>query len=37
VEIQVDKATASFKDGVLEIRMPKSEAAKKNVRKIPVA
>ena len=36
VEIQVDKATASFKDGVLEIRMPKSEAAKKKTRKISV-
>ena len=36
VEIQVDKATASFKDGVLEIRMPKSEAAKKKTRKIAV-
>jgi HSP20 family molecular chaperone IbpA len=29
--------TASFKDGVLEIRMPKSEAEKKKVRKITVA
>lgn len=36
VEIQVDKATASFKDGVLEIRMPKSDAAKKKTRKITV-
>jgi len=36
VEIQIDKATASFKDGVLEIRMPKSEAAKQKSRKIPV-
>ena len=32
----VKEATASFKDGVLEIRMPKSEAAKKKTRKIPV-
>ena len=37
VEIQIDKSTASFKDGVLEIRMPKSETEKKKVRKITVA
>jgi len=36
VEIQVDKAKASFKDGVLEIRMPKSEAEKQKIRKINV-
>ncbi len=36
MEVQIDKATASFKDGVLEIRMPKSEAAKKKTRKISV-
>jgi len=36
VEIQVEKATATFKDGVLEVRMPKSEAAKKKTRKIAV-
>lgn len=36
VEIQVDKTHALFKDGVLEIRMPKSEAAKQKVRKITV-
>jgi HSP20 family protein len=36
VEIQVDKAKASFKDGVLEVRMPKSEAEKQKVRKIAV-
>lgn len=36
VEIQVDNASASFKDGVLELRMPKSESAKKDVRKITV-
>lgn len=35
VEIQVDKTKASFKDGVLEIRMPKSDAAKKT-RKINI-
>ena len=36
VEIQIDKSHALFKDGVLEIRMPKSEAAKQKVRKITV-
>jgi HSP20 family protein len=36
VDINVDKAQASFKDGVLEIRMPKSETEKQKVRKIPV-
>lgn len=36
VEIQIDKTRASFKDGVLEIRMPKSEEAKKKARKIAV-
>ena len=28
-EVQTDKAKASFKDGVLEIRLPKTEEAKK--------
>ena len=36
VEIQIDKSQASFKDGVLEIRMPKSETEKQKVRKITV-
>jgi HSP20 family protein len=36
VDIQVDKSQASFKDGVLEIRMPKSETEKQKVRKIAV-
>jgi len=36
VEIQLDKAHAMFNDGVLEIRMPKSEAAKKRVKKLTV-
>lgn len=36
VEIQIDKAQAAFKDGVLEIRMPKSEREKQKVRKITV-
>lgn len=36
VEVQIDKAHALFKDGVLEIRMPKSEGEKKKIRKITV-
>jgi HSP20 family protein len=36
VKIQPDKAKASFKDGVLEVRLPKSEEAKKRVRKITI-
>lgn len=36
VDIQIDKAHALFKEGVLEIRMPKSEAAKKKVKKITI-
>lgn len=36
VEIQADKVHAAFKDGVLEIRMPKSESEKQKVRKISV-
>lgn len=36
VDIQIDKTHALFKDGVLEVRMPKSEAAKQKVRKITV-
>jgi HSP20 family protein len=36
VEIQIDKTHALFNEGVLEIRMPKSEAAKKKTRKITV-
>ena len=36
VEIQVDKTNASFKDGVLEIRMPKSESKKPKTQKIAV-
>lgn len=35
-EIQTDKAKASFKDGVLEIKIPKSEAAKKKEHKIKI-
>ena len=37
VEIKADKVEASFKDGVLVIRMPKSEAAKQNAKKIAVS
>ena len=37
VEIKADKVKASFCDGVLEIRMPKSEAPKETVKKIKVS
>lgn len=37
VTVQTDKVNASFKNGVLEIRMPKTEEAKKNVVKVKVA
>jgi HSP20 family protein len=35
--VQTDKVNASFKNGVLEIRLPKTEEAKKNVVKVKVA
>jgi HSP20 family protein len=35
-EIQTDKAKAAFKDGVLEVRIPKSEAAIQKVKKIKI-
>ncbi len=35
-EVRADKAKASFKDGILEIRVPKTEQAKKKERKIPI-
>jgi HSP20 family protein len=35
-EVQSDKAKASFKDGVLKITIPKSEAAKKKEKKIKI-
>ena len=35
-EVQVEKAKASFKNGVLEIRLPKTEEAKKKELKIKV-
>jgi HSP20 family protein len=36
VEVQTDKAKASFKDGVLEVKIPKTEAAKKKEHKIKI-
>lgn len=36
VEVQVNKAKASFKDGVLEVKIPKTEAAKKKGHKIKI-
>lgn len=35
-EVQVDKARAAFKDGVLEVRLPKTEEAKRKEVKIKV-
>jgi len=35
-EVQTDKAKAKFKEGVLEIRIPKTEEAKKKERKVLV-
>ena len=37
VAVQTDKVNASFKNGVLEIRLPKTEEARKNVVKVKVA
>jgi len=37
VAVQTDKVNASFKNGVLEIRLPKTEEAKKSVVKVKVA
>jgi len=34
--IERDKATATFRNGVLTITMPKSEAANENLRRIPI-
>jgi len=34
--IERDKANATFKNGVLTVTLPKSEAANENVRRIPV-
>jgi HSP20 family protein len=35
-EVQTDKASAKFKDGVLEIRIPKTEEAKKKEKKVTI-
>lgn len=35
-ETQGEKAKASFKDGVLEVRIPKSEAAQKKAKKLTI-
>jgi HSP20 family protein len=35
-EIQTDKAKATFKDGILELKVPKTEAAIKKEKKIPI-
>lgn len=34
--VHTDKAKASFKDGILVIRVPKTEEAKKKERKISI-
>ena len=36
IEVQTARAKATFRDGILEIRVPKTEEAKKKERKIPV-
>ena len=35
-EVQTEKASAKFKDGVLEIRIPKTEKAKKKEKKVMI-
>jgi len=35
-EVRTDEAKAEFKDGVLEIRIPKTEEAKKKVKKVTI-
>jgi HSP20 family protein len=35
-EVQSDKAKATFKNGVLEVKVPKTEAAKKKKKKIEI-
>lgn len=35
-QVHADKAKASFKDGILVIRVPKTEEAKKKQRKIAI-
>ena len=36
VEVQPEKAIANYKNGILEIRMPKSESAKRRAVRIPI-
>ena len=35
-EVQTENAKATFKDGVLEVKVPKTEEAKKKEKKVPV-
>ncbi len=35
-DVQTDKAKATFKDGVLEVRVPKTEEAKRKARKVEI-
>ena len=35
-DVQADKAKAVFKDGVLELKVPKTEEAKKKEKKVPI-
>jgi HSP20 family protein len=35
-EVQTDKAKASFKKGILEVRIPKTEQARKRVQKLKI-
>ncbi|MDI6744424.1 MAG: Hsp20/alpha crystallin family protein [Thermodesulfovibrionales bacterium] len=35
-EVQADKAKANFKDGVLELRVPRTEEAKKKEKKVAI-
>lgn len=35
-EVESDKVDASFKDGVLTVKLPKSAAARERIRKIPI-
>jgi len=35
-EVQAEKAKATFKDGVLEVRVPKTEEAKKKAKKVEI-
>ena len=35
-EVQTDKARATFKDGILELRVPKTEEAASRTRKVAI-